>query len=99
MQIKQKKYFSRFKKPLLELPDLVDVQTRSYEWLLKEGLSEVFKEFSPINDYSGKKFSLEFLNFTIDEPKFDEYHAKEQKLTFETPLRVRTKLPNKTLNV
>ncbi|HEY4515033.1 MAG TPA: DNA-directed RNA polymerase subunit beta [Candidatus Paceibacterota bacterium] len=97
MQIKQKKYFSRFKKPLLELPDLVDVQTRSYEWLLKQGLGEIFKEFSPINDYSGKKFSLEFLDFSLDEPKFDEYYAKENKHTYETPLRLKVKLHNKAL--
>src|SRR3989338_6147585 len=92
-----KKIFSRFKEPLLALPDLVEVQTSSYEWLIKEGLKEIFKEFSPISDYSGKKFSLEFLDFTIDEPKFDEYHAKEQKLTYETPLRVNVRLNNKTL--
>src|SRR3989344_3126551 len=97
MQIKQKKYFARFKKPLLELPDLVDVQTRSYEWLLKQGLGEIFKEFSPINDYSGKKFSLEFLDFSLDDPKFDEYYAKENKHTYETPLRLKVKLHNKAL--
>src|SRR3989344_5860757 len=97
MQKLQKKYFSRFKEPLLPLPNLVEVQTRSYEWLVKEGLAEVFKEFTPISDYSGKKFSLEFLDFTLDEPKYDEYHAKEQKLTYETPLRVKVRLNNKTL--
>src|SRR3989338_5390533 len=97
MQKLQKKYFSRFKEPLLPLPNLVELQTRSYDWLIKEGLKEIFKEFSPISDYSVKKFSLEFLDFTIDEPKFDEYHAKEQKLTYETPLRVNVRLNNKTL--
>src|SRR3989344_5742651 len=97
MQKKQKKYFSRFKEPLLPLPNLVEVQTRSYERLIKAGIGEIFKEFSPINDYSGKKFSLEFTGFTLDNPKFDEYHAKDQKLTFETPLRVKVKLHNKNL--
>ena len=99
MQKLQKKFFSRFKEPLLPLPNLVEVQTRSYEWLIKEGLKEVFKEFSPISDYSGKKFTLEILGFTLDEPKFDEFHAKEQKMTYETPLRVRVKLVNKMLNI
>ena len=94
-----KKIFSRFKEPLLALPDLVEVQTSSYEWLIKEGLKELFREFSPISDYSGKKFALEFLDFTLDEPKYDEYYAKEQKLTYETPLRIKVKLTNKALNI
>ncbi|HEY4483165.1 MAG TPA: DNA-directed RNA polymerase subunit beta, partial [Candidatus Paceibacterota bacterium] len=51
------------------------------------------------SDYSGKKFDLELLDFTLDEPKHDEYHAKENKLTYETPLRLRVKLTNKILNV
>src|SRR3989344_5386815 len=95
MQKMQKKYFSRFKEPLLPLFNLVEVQTRSYEWLLESGLEEIFKEFSPINDYSGKKFSLEFLGFTLDKPNTDEYHAKENKLSYEAPLRATVRLKNK----
>ena len=94
-----KKHFSRSHEPLLPLPNLVELQTRSYDWLIREGLAELFKEFSPISDYSGKKFDLELLDFTLDEPKHDEYHAKENKLTYETPLRLRVKLTNKILNV
>ncbi len=93
-----KKHFARFKESLLNLPNLVELQTKSYEWLIKEGLAELFKEFSPISDYSGKKFDLEFLSFTLDEPKVDEYFAKENKLSYETPLRVRVRLTNKILN-
>ncbi|MFA5291214.1 MAG: DNA-directed RNA polymerase subunit beta [Candidatus Paceibacterota bacterium] len=94
----KKKYFSRYKKPLASMPDLVEVQNKSYEWLIKEGLKELFKEYSPISDYSAKKFSLEFVGFQLDEPKHDEYYARDNNLSYDAPLRVRVKLTNKSLN-
>jgi len=94
----KKKYFSRYKKPLASMPDLVEVQNKSYEWLIKEGLKELFKEYSPIKDYSDKKFSLEFVGFQLDEPKHDEYYARDNNLSYDAPLRVRVKLTNKSLN-
>lgn len=93
-----KKYFSRFKKPLSELPNLVESQAVSFSWLLKTGLKEIFKEFSPIRDYSEKKFELEFVNFEIGTPKYNEHHAKENKLSYEAPLRATVRLKNKTQN-
>ena len=96
---REKKYFKRFKAPHVELPNLVRPQIESFEWLLKEGIGEVFKEFSPLADYSGKKFELEFTKFEIGEPKFDEFHAKENMLTYDAPLRANVKLTNKTINV
>ncbi|HXK31805.1 MAG TPA: hypothetical protein VJZ94_03750, partial [Candidatus Paceibacterota bacterium] len=81
-----KKYFSKYTKPLAEVPDLVELQLNSFRWLVKEGLAEVFKEFSPIKDYSEKKFDLTFKDFAIEEPKYDEQHAKENNLTYEAPL-------------
>ena len=92
-----KKHFSKYKKPLVETPDLVSNQVDSYKWLIKEGIKEVFKEFSPISDYSGKKFQLDITSFELSEPKYDEYFAKDNKLTYEAPLRARFKLLNKTL--
>ncbi|MCH8049850.1 DNA-directed RNA polymerase subunit beta, partial [Patescibacteria group bacterium] len=96
--VREKKYFSRYKKPLVSLPNLVIEQTRSFNWLIKEGLKEIFDEFNPIKDYSGKKFDLEFTHFEIGEPEYDENHAKEQMLTYEASLRVKVKLRNKILN-
>ncbi len=96
MQLK-KKHFNRYKKSLVELPNLVENQVDSYKWLLKDGLKEIFKEFSPIKDYSGKKFELEFTDFEISEPKYDEHYAKENKLSYEAPMRVKVKLVNKTI--
>ena len=93
----QKKYFSRYKKPMIDLPNMVDSQLASYNWLLSDGLKELFKEFSPINDYSGKKFELSFAGFEFGETEYDEFYAKDHKLTLEVPLRVKIKLKNKIL--
>lgn len=94
---REKKYFERYKKPHVELPNLVRPQIDSFEWLMKEGIKEVMKEFSPLSDYSGKKFDLEFTSFDIGEPKCDEFHAKENMLTYDAPMRAKVKLINKTL--
>ncbi|MEX0919076.1 MAG: DNA-directed RNA polymerase subunit beta [Candidatus Paceibacterota bacterium] len=93
----QQKYFSRAKPALAEIPNLVEVQLKSYQWLVTEGLKDVFEEFSPIKDYSEKKFELSFTHFELDKPKFSEYHAKANKLSYDAPLRIRVKLKNKTL--
>ena len=90
-----KKYFSRYKKPLIEFPNLIEAQVKSYKWLVEEGIKEIFKEFSPIADYSGKKFELEFTSFSLGESKFDENHAKVNKLTYQGLLKTRVKLKNK----
>ncbi|OHA84716.1 MAG: DNA-directed RNA polymerase subunit beta [Candidatus Yonathbacteria bacterium RIFOXYC1_FULL_52_10] len=95
--MREKKYFSRYKKPLIALPNFVEPQLTSYQWILEKGLKDVFKEFSPIKDYSGKKFELEFLSFEIGNPKYDEFYAKENKLSYEAPLKARVKLVNRSL--
>jgi len=92
---REKKYFSKYKQPFVEFPNLIETQVVSYKWLIETGLKEVFKEFSPIHDYSGKKFELSFESFTLGEAKHDEHHAKENKLSFEAPLKARVKLNNK----
>jgi DNA-directed RNA polymerase subunit beta len=94
---REKKYFSRYKKPLVEFPNLIENQLVSFNWLVESGLKEVFKEFSPINDYSDKKFQLNFTSFTLGEPKFDEEYTKINKLTYEGPLKTRVSLLNKSL--
>jgi DNA-directed RNA polymerase subunit beta len=89
---RSKKYFSKYKKPLLDIPNLFEGQVESYKWLIKEGIQTVLTEFSPIADYSGKKFEMEFLSFDIEEAKYDEKHSKRNKLTYEAPMKVRVKL-------
>ncbi|MFA5095363.1 MAG: DNA-directed RNA polymerase subunit beta [Candidatus Paceibacterota bacterium] len=92
-----KKYFSRYKNLLIEFPNLIEAQTKSYKWLVEEGIKEIFKEFSPIIDYSGKKFELEFTSFSLSEPNCEENDAKINKLSYQGLLKTRVKLTNKIL--
>ena len=98
-ETRPKKYFSKYKKPLIEFPNLIEAQNKSFKWLVETGLKEVFKEFSPISDYSQKKFQLEFASFSLGEPNCDENYAKVNKLTYHGQLKVRVKLLNKILGV
>ena len=93
--VRPKKYFSKYKAPLTEFPNLLEMQMRSFKELVQHGLGEVFKEFSPIPDYSGKKFQLDFTGFSLGEPKCNEFHAKENKLSYEAPIKVQVRLTNK----
>jgi len=95
--VRPKKYFGRYKKPLVEFPNLIEAQIKSYKWLVEQGIKEVFKEFSPIGDYSGKKFQLEFTSFTLGESKTDENESKVNKLSYQGALKARVKLTNKIL--
>ncbi len=92
-----KKYFSRYKKPLVEFPNLIEAQVKSFKWLVEQGIGEVFKEFSPISDYSTKKFQLEFTSFSLGESKTDETNSKINKLSYQGQLKARVKLTNKIL--
>jgi DNA-directed RNA polymerase subunit beta len=91
-----KKYFGRFTEPLTETPNLVHEQIDSYKRLIEEGFKTVFDEFSPIVDYSGKKFSLDLSRFTFSKPDYDEYYAKYKRLTYKVPVRIDARLVNKT---
>ncbi len=79
------------------MPDFVEPQIDSFNWFLKDGLKEVFSEFTSIKDYSGKKFQLDFTGFELAEPKYDEYYAKDNKMSYEAALKVKVRLKNLTL--
>ena len=91
------KFFGRFKKPLIPTPNFVEPQLESFKMLIEKGLKEVFEEFSSIKDFSGKKFTLDFTGFELSEPKYDEYYAKDNKLSYEAPLKARVRLKNHIL--
>ncbi len=93
-----KKTFSKFKKPFIELPNLVENQITSFKKLVEEDLDIILKELNPINDYTEKKFELEIKSFELGDPKNDEEYAKNNKLTYEAPLRATFVLHNKILN-
>ena len=96
--VRPQKTFAKYRKPLTKLPNLVENQILSYKDLTEKGIVEIFREFSPLRDYSEKKFDLEFISFELSPAKYDEVYAKENKLTYEAPLRARVKLSNKILN-
>ena len=90
------KRFKLAKDPLVELPDLIEPQRESFTWFIEEGLKQIFKEFSPIADYSDKKFELRFKKYELGNPKCTPAYAKENKLTYDAPLRATVALKNKT---
>ncbi len=95
LTMRDQKFFSRYRAPRVATPNLVAAQVDSYNSLLTEGVKEIFKEFTPIKDYSGKKFDLEFVRIELGQPKFDEHYAKVQKMTLDIPLRAIVRLKNK----
>ncbi len=91
------KTFGAYQAPRVPFPDLIAHQRDSFAWLLKQGLSELFNEFSPITDYSGKKFELRFDGFELGEAKEAPESARVNMRTYEAPLKVTITLLNKTL--
>ncbi|WP_031517423.1 DNA-directed RNA polymerase subunit beta [Desulfofalx alkaliphila] len=81
-------------KEVLQLPNLIEIQRNSYNWFLKEGLREVFQDISPIQDFTGN-LVLEFLDYTLGEPKYSVEECKERDVTYAAPLRVKVRLINK----
>ena len=79
----------------LELPNLLEVQTKSFKWFLEEGLGEVLRDVSPITDFSGN-LKIEFLSYSIDQkPKYTVEECKERDVNYAAPLRVTVRLTNK----
>ena len=92
---KMRMSYSR-QKEVLEMPNLIEVQKNSYQWFLDEGLREVFRDISPITDYSGH-LSLEFVDFELceDDVKYSIEKCKERDATYAAPLKVKVRLYNK----
>lgn len=77
-----------------EMPNLIDIQTKSYKWFLDEGLKEVFEDISPIRDYANN-LTLEFIDYSLsDPPKYEQEECKERDVTYAAPLKVRVRLVN-----
>ena len=78
-----------------QMPNLIQIQCASYEWFLEKGLSEVFEDVSPIQDYTGNLI-LEFVGYSLDgKPKYDIAECKERDVTYAAPLKVKVRLINK----
>ena len=90
----KRKSFSKIK-DAIELPYLVKIQKDSYDAFMREGISEVLEDFSPITDYSDR-FELYFLDHVLaGSPKYDEKECRERDATYALPLRVKVRLVNK----
>ena len=85
--------FARIKE-VLEMPNLIEIQQNSYRWFLNEGIKEMFRDISPIQDFTGN-LVLEFIDYSLGEPKYHVEECKERDVTFSAPLRVKVRLINK----
>ena len=80
---------------ILELPNMLKIQKDSYEWFLREGLREVFRDVDTITDYTGN-LELSFLDYSMNKPpKYSVEECKERDATYAKPIKVRVRLHNK----
>ncbi|MGI6712031.1 MAG: DNA-directed RNA polymerase subunit beta [Bacillota bacterium] len=90
---RKRKSYARIQE-VLDIPDLIEVQKKSYKWFLEEGLKEMFNDISPIQDFTGN-LVLEFVGYTLGESKYSVEDCKERDVTYAAPLRVKVRLINK----
>jgi DNA-directed RNA polymerase subunit beta len=90
---RQRRSYARISE-VLELPNLIEIQTSSYQWFLDEGLREMFIDISPIEDFTGN-LRLEFVDYSLGDPKYSVEESKERDVTYSAPLRVKVRLINK----
>ena len=89
---RERRDFSRIPSSL-ELKDLLDIQKRSYQWFIEEGIKEVLDEMFPVDNFSGT-LSLEINDYSLDEPRFTIKECKERKTSYVAPLKVQARLFN-----
>ncbi len=85
--------YSRLRE-VLKMPNLIEIQQNSYQWFLKEGLRDMFRDISPIQDFTGN-LVLEFIDYSFGDPKYEVEECKERDVTYAAPLRVKVRLINK----
>lgn len=90
---RQRRCYARINE-VLDIPNLIEIQQKSYEWFLESGLREMFQDISPIQDFTGNLI-LEFIDYNLGEPKYSVEEAKERDVTYAAPLRVKVRLINK----
>ncbi|MCR4398842.1 MAG: DNA-directed RNA polymerase subunit beta, partial [Firmicutes bacterium] len=79
---------------VLEVPNLIEIQQNSYQWFLRDGLREIFRDISPIQDFTGNLI-LEFTDYSLGDPKYSVEECKERDVTYAAPLRAKVRLINK----
>ena len=89
---RERRDFSRIHNSL-ELKDLLEIQKKSYQWFIEEGIKEVLDEMFPVDNFSGT-LSLEINDYSLDEPRFTIKECKERKTSYVAPLKVQARLFN-----
>ncbi|MGX4686887.1 DNA-directed RNA polymerase subunit beta [Vagococcus sp. JNUCC 83] len=89
---RERRSYSRISE-VLELPNLIEIQTDSYKWFLDEGLREMFEDIMPITDFSDK-LSLEFVDYEMKEPKYTVEEARAHDANYSAPIHVTLRLDN-----
>jgi DNA-directed RNA polymerase subunit beta len=92
--VRKRTFFSKHDE-IINLPNLIDHQNRSFQWFVEEGLGELLAEVSPIDDYTGTKLSLRFKDYRFEAPKMTEMDARENNVSYEAPLKATVELTNK----
>ena len=92
---KTKRVFFTQNNNILDLPNLVDHQNRSFQWFVEEGLGELLAEISPIDDYTGTKLTIRFKDYRFEAPKLTEAEARENNVSYDAPLKATLELTNK----
>ncbi len=90
----ERRFFKEIKEAI-PMPDLIEVQKDSYNWFLREGIMELFEEINPITDFIGRDLELYFDDYYLDEAKFSELESRQKNITYEAPMRGKTRLVNK----
>jgi DNA-directed RNA polymerase subunit beta len=91
MQLPDVKSYSQIPQ-IIDVPNLIQSQIQSWDWIKAEGLTEVYQEISPIADYTGNKYELHFLEHYFRDPKYSPQQSKEREITYSQPLYVKTRL-------
>jgi len=79
---------------VLQIPNLIEIQRNSYNWFLREGIREMFRDISPIQDFTGN-LVLEIVDYKLEEPKYSVAECQERDVTYNAPMRVKARLINK----
>ena len=79
----------------LDLPDLIAHQRQSWKDFVETGLSEIFAEVNPVEDYTGQKLELRFKDYHFEDPKISEAEARHNNISFDAPLKANVELTNK----
>ncbi|HUD81790.1 MAG TPA: DNA-directed RNA polymerase subunit beta [Patescibacteria group bacterium] len=89
-----RQYFTK-SHDVIDLPNLISHQNKSFQWFIEEGLGELLAEISPIEDYTGAKLSLSFKGYRFENPKMSEAEARENNVSYEAPIKATVELTNK----